>query len=197
VTRGARLVRRGRGDHGVALVEAAFALPVFLLLVFGVIEWGLFFSGSATSTSAARNGSRFASANFAVSANKQVAADSIKDVVQGNLVALTGQDEPIALWIYEADANGNPSTGNFTSCTVGCYRYTWNTATSSFDFDLGSPGWTNPKACLKNPPVDYIGVYVQVRHTYVTGFLNRIVGATSTINEHATARLEPLPSTQC
>lgn len=196
-TRRALRARRARGDRGAVLVEAAFALPVFLLLVFGVIEWGLFFSGSATSTSATRTGSRFASANFAVSSNKQTAAHSIRDVVQGNLRALTGQDEPVALWIYKADSLGNPMSGSFNSCTTACFRYTWNTATDTFDYDGSSLGWTNPSACTSVPPIDYIGVYVQVTHSYVTGFLSTAVGATTTINEHSTARLEPLPLTQC
>ncbi|MDX6496289.1 MAG: TadE-like protein, partial [Gaiellales bacterium] len=44
------MTRRARGERGAAVVEAAFVLPVFLLLIFGVIEWGLFFTGSATTT---------------------------------------------------------------------------------------------------------------------------------------------------
>jgi Flp pilus assembly protein TadG len=194
--------RRVHGDEGAALVEAAFVLPVFLLLVFGVIEWGLFFAGSATTTSTAREGSRFASANFAVASSKQVAADSIRDVVQADIKALTGQDTPLALWIYQADANGNPNTGNFTDCTSNCYKYTWN---GSAFVSVSSPGWANPSACLTvisgnvttHPPLDVIGVYVQVRHAYVTGLLTSVVGATTTISEHATTRIEPLPQTQC
>jgi Flp pilus assembly protein TadG len=195
--------RRARGDRGAVLVESAFVLPVFLLLVFGVIEWGLFFAGSATTTSSAREGSRFAAANFAVASDKQAAADAIRDVVQSDIKALTGQDTPISLFIYKADANGNPNTGNFSDCTANCYKYTWNG--SSFVAVGGSPGWSNPSACLTvisngvttHPTLDVIGVYVQVNHAYVTGFLRTIVGATSTISEHATTRLEPLPQTQC
>lgn len=195
--------RRGRPDDGAVLVEAAFVLPVFLLLIFGVIEWGLFFAGSATTTSSAREGSRYGSANFAVSANKQTAADAIKDLVQKDLTALTGQDKPVRLFIYKADPNGRPNTGNFASCTADCYRYNWNG--SAFVLDPGSPGWSSPSACLTvivnnvvtHPPLDTIGVYVEVTHTYVSGFLTSIVGATTTISEHATTRIEPLPQTQC
>lgn len=176
------------------LVEAAFVLPVFLLLLFGVIEWGLFFTGSATSTSAAREGSRFASANYAVAADKTVAAGLIRDVVQNDLKALTGQDTPVRLMIYKADANGKPNTGTFNDCTASCYKYTWN---GSAFVDASSPGWTNPSACVSSPPLDVVGVYVEVRHAYLTGFLTRIVGATTTIGEHATTRIEPLPTSQC
>lgn len=194
---------RPRREDGAVLVEAAFVLPVFLLLIFGVIEWGLFFSGSATATSAAREGSRYGSANFAVSANKQTAADAIKDVVQRDLTALTRQDSPVRLLIYRADANGRPNTGNFGACTADCYRYNWSG--SAFVLDPGSPGWASPSACLivlvnnvvTNPPLDTIGVYVEVTHTYVSGFLSSIVGATTLISEHATTRIEPLPQSQC
>lgn len=195
--------RCARRDRGAVLVEAAFVLPVFLLLIFGVIEWGLFFSGSATSTSSAREGSRFGSANFAVAANKQTAADAIKDVVQKDLGALTGQETPVRLFIYKADANGRPNSGNFTSCTADCYRYDW--VGSGFVLDPTSPGWNQPSACLTvivnnqvtHPDLDTIGVYVEVVHRYVSGFLTPIVGATTTIAEHATTRIEPLPQSQC
>jgi Flp pilus assembly protein TadG len=185
---------RARGEAGAVLVEAAFALPVFLLLIFGIVEWGLFFTGSATTTSTAREGSRYASANFAVSANKQAAADAIRDVVDADVRALTKQDTPIALWIYKADANGRPNTGNFSDCTADCYKYSWN---GSGFVSVASPGWTNPKACTNTPPLDIIGIYVQVKHTYVSGLLTPVLGATTSISEHATTRIEPLPTTQC
>ena len=191
-------------DRGAALVEAAFVLPVFLLLIFGVVEWGLYFTGSATTTSTARVGSRFAAASFAVAADKQSSADAVRDVVEKDISALTKQDTPIVLWIYKADGKGYPNTGGFTTdCSASCYRYTWDG--SHFVTDAGSPGWTNPSACLSvvvggvvtDPPLDVIGVYVQVKHHFVSGFLTSIVGATSTISEHATTRIEPLPQTQC
>ncbi len=90
-------------------------------------------------------GVRFGSANFAVAGSNQAAADAIAAAVAKDLSARTNLDTPIKLVIYKADANGDP-TGGFTSCTANCYRYTWNG--SGFTFDLSSPAWTNPAACI-------------------------------------------------
>ena len=108
---------RARGDRGVALVEAVFVLPVVLTVVFAIFEFGLLFAAQSTTNSATRDGVRFGSADFAVAATKQASADAIALTVAKDLGARTNLDTPIKLWIYKADANGFPSTGNFSSCT--------------------------------------------------------------------------------
>jgi len=47
-------------ERGVAIVEFAIILPVLLLLVFGIIQFGFIFNGQITLTSAVREGARFA-----------------------------------------------------------------------------------------------------------------------------------------
>lgn len=47
-------------DRGATLVEFAIAVPVFLLLVFGIINFGWIFHGYITLTGAAREGARLA-----------------------------------------------------------------------------------------------------------------------------------------
>jgi hypothetical protein len=190
--------RRREAESGAVLVEAAFALPVFLLLIFGVIEWGLFFAGSATTTSATREGARYASANFAVAATQPTAADQIRDLVVQDMTALTGQDVPVSLWIYKANASGYPgpdSQTDYSSCNQSCYRYSWTGGTFVRDTSNPTQNYTTPDAC--GVTLDSIGVYVQVKHAYVTGILTSIVGATSTISEATVSRLEPKPNKDC
>ncbi|MEM5328150.1 TadE/TadG family type IV pilus assembly protein [Paraburkholderia sp. JHI2823] len=58
---GAASPRRGRGrrlQRGVAAVEFALVLPVLLLLLFGIIEMGLFLYDKAVITNASREGAR-------------------------------------------------------------------------------------------------------------------------------------------
>ena len=53
------LRRREVGSEGQALVEFALLLPLFLLLLFGMIDFGRAYSASVTLTNAAREGARF------------------------------------------------------------------------------------------------------------------------------------------
>jgi len=50
--------KRGRGEDGQAMVEFAIILPVLLILVTGLIQFGLLFNKYITLTDAARNGAR-------------------------------------------------------------------------------------------------------------------------------------------
>jgi Flp pilus assembly protein TadG len=56
--------RRGtRSDHGVSLVEFALILPVFALLLFGMIDFGIAFGDYLTLRSGVREGARKAAVN--------------------------------------------------------------------------------------------------------------------------------------
>jgi Flp pilus assembly protein TadG len=185
--------RRARfsGDEGAVLVEAVFIFPIVFFITMAILEYGMLFAAQSTTQSSTRDGARFASANFAVAGSNQAAADEVKDAVEQDLTARTGYDTPIQLLIYKADSSGNPS-GSFASCTASCYHYTWNG--TQFVADLGSPGWTNPQACITTPDsIDSIGVYVELRHNFIT----TAFGSSQTLKEHTVTRLEPLPSIQC
>lgn len=53
--------REGRtGDTGASALEFAVVVPVLLLLLFGMIEFGLIFQGQLAVTHAAREGARLA-----------------------------------------------------------------------------------------------------------------------------------------
>lgn len=53
--------RRRRGERGSAIIEAAFVTPVFLLLLFGILEYGLLFRDNLTTNNASQEGARAAS----------------------------------------------------------------------------------------------------------------------------------------
>jgi hypothetical protein len=64
VTKGRRVgPRRRAGERGQALVEMVILLPLFLLLVFGVIEFGRVFNYWIDMTHLANEGARYASVN--------------------------------------------------------------------------------------------------------------------------------------
>jgi Flp pilus assembly protein TadG len=179
------------GDRGAVLVEAVFVFPIVFFIVMAIFEFGLLFAAQSTSQSSTREGARFASANFAVAADKTVAADQVMAEVRKDLGALTGYDTPIQLLIYKADGDGNPVRGSLTSCTASCFHYTWNG--SAFVNDTpAAQAWNNPQGCISST-LDNLGVYVEVRHNYVTGAF----GSSQVLKEHTVSRLEPLPLIQC
>src|SRR5262245_33802491 len=56
-----RLRRRVRSERGAELIEFALTLPLLLLLVLGIIEFGFLFQEYEVVTNAAREGARIAS----------------------------------------------------------------------------------------------------------------------------------------
>lgn len=182
--------RRADGERGVELVEAAFVLPLVLLLTFGVIEWGLFFSTTAVSTSSTRAGARVGAAEFAPAGDKDAAADEIRDAVEAVLGTETRLARPTDLYIYRAAADGRP-VGGF-GCSVDCWHYTWDG--TGFAADDASPGWSTPDACIGDgDDLDSLGVHVRVEHDFVTGFF----GDSRTVEHKTVLRIEPLPLEQC
>jgi Flp pilus assembly protein TadG len=55
--------RSGRGEHGVVAVEFALVMPILLLLVFGVVEFGFMLNRDMVIGNASRDGARVASLN--------------------------------------------------------------------------------------------------------------------------------------
>jgi Flp pilus assembly protein TadG len=55
-----KLSRRHRSERGAVLVEAAIALPLLLLVVLGIIDFGRLFQRYEVLTNAAREGARIA-----------------------------------------------------------------------------------------------------------------------------------------
>jgi len=75
------MIRRlGKGEHGQALVEMALVLPLFFLLLFGVIEMGRVGYAYITVSNAARAGGRVATigaADSEITSSVQNAATSL------------------------------------------------------------------------------------------------------------------------
>src|SRR4051794_15371680 len=103
-----RCRRRARGDDGAAIVEAALVMPLVILIVFAIIEFGFAFKDLLTVTSATRAGARTATA-----LSKQTGYQAgTADAVAGALKSVIASDDIRYLSIYKADpATGEPVDG--------------------------------------------------------------------------------------
>ncbi len=172
-------------------------LLVFLL---GIIEFGLVYATGATATGASRSGARLAATSYAPagtnSTAQRAAADGVAAAVTADLKSLASA-QPVGMTVYKvnnATADGAP-TGGFPGdnlaggCSANCFRYTWDAGSSSMVYSSG--GWAAPDAC--GTTVDSIGVFVQVKHNYLT----KLIGNFRYVDGHTVMRLEPLPTDQC
>ena len=70
---------RRRGERGAVLVEFAFILPILVLFIFGIVEFGRAYSARIQLTSAVREGARA----VALGGTPAQAANAIKDGAPG------------------------------------------------------------------------------------------------------------------
>lgn len=181
-------------------VEAAIILPVIVLFVLGIMEFGLLFTSYSTATASTRSGARLAATQYAQAGSSDAAQDAAAEQIALATMAdleVLNNAEPIGMVIYRVDpssTNGSP-IGDFPGpnlqegCTSDCIRFSYDAATQSFERESGS--WTDVDAC--GLTVDSVGVHVQAEHTYISG----ILGQTRLVRAHTVMRLEPLPSDQC
>lgn len=171
-------------------------MPVLLLVVFGILEYGLLFRTNLTISDATRAGARVAVAQPRNPGYQDVAADT----VSGSLSSAGIPDDQIDLLIvYEADPTtgglkgGGSSDAAIEACTTNCWRFSWDPVSEDFVLDSGSPSWpaTDQEACGAEDSTDYLGVYVRARHVFVTGFFQD----EQQLSERTVMRLEPLPFT--
>ncbi|MCB0994424.1 MAG: pilus assembly protein [Acidimicrobiales bacterium] len=176
--------RHGR-SRGAVAVEMAIGLTLLASLVFGVIEMGRGLRSSQDLTEAARAGARTVAALPRVDDYEIAAADAVAAALLDD-----GTDiEPQLLTIYRADdTTGDPTNGTYTSCS-NCWRFEWDDVNEEWD-SLGSATWdaADMEACGDEVHTDYVGVWVQGRHEFVT----TIVTFDMDIDARVTMRLEPL-----
>ena len=85
-----RASRSCRAESGQALIEFALVLPILLLLVFGIVDFGLAFNSWGTSQNAAREAARAAAVTNSVSTIKGRAT------VSGSSIGLAAGDVTLA-----------------------------------------------------------------------------------------------------
>jgi Flp pilus assembly protein TadG len=192
--------RRAEGDRGAAVVEFALMAPVFALLVAGVLEFGLAFRDSMTVSNALRAGARVGS-----NAGRERAADyTILKAVEAAMAEVPSS-RILRVIVYKASTSNSAvpasclavsgSGGVAGSCNV--YQAS-DLARPASDFTAACTGNTGSspdrywcptgRQAQQALGADYLGVYMEVRYTYVTKIFP---GSGITIRDRAVMRLEP------
>lgn len=88
--------RKGEGEGGQSLVEFALVLPIFLLVLFAIVDFGMAFHAWIAVTNSAREGARLGAVRGS--------ADDIKQRVQDT----TGTLDQANLTVTVTNAEGDP-----------------------------------------------------------------------------------------
>ena len=197
--------RRARGDGGAALVEVALITPVFFLLIFGILEYGLAFRDYLTVANASRDGARAASAF----GDDQYTDYNVLQVIRQSTKGFR-PNEVQRVIIFDAGTVGGSVLNTShpahacLNATVGiadvCNVYTGAALSlpkSSFgcrtDQNLDrywcptALNGQNGREVRASVGPDYVGVYVQTRHDFITG----LFGPGLTLKDELVMRIEP------
>ena len=119
-------IRDWKSERGNALVEFAIVLPIFLFIVWAVVDFGRAFYTANSLAAAVREGARFAAVKdwppTATAAQAQINSDSVKMRVKNAFNAFGGVPIDTAkVVVTQPGANGQ--------ITVEDTAYTWTTST--------------------------------------------------------------------
>jgi Flp pilus assembly protein TadG len=198
----------GGSESGAALVEAAFVFPIFMLLLFGMIEFGFIFKDSLTLSTMVQTGARTGAELGSASSTGPSSADyQILSTMAAESSALNAQVLSVVIFNADSKTAGVPLTAVPSQCTQGsgqsgvCNVYSaseWQAIVSGTetgqDFSIGCPGtcWdADWSPAIRNtsqaaPGPDFLGVYITAQHKNITGFFKTI-----TLHETDIIRLEP------
>ena len=190
---------RLRGDEGAVLVELALALPLLVLLLVGVVEYGTAWGDASTLERAllasgrvlsnegnARQADQEALLSLAAGLEPGQRSDVRKVII---FDATTNATVPAAC--LNVNTSGAPPYGVSGACNVYTQSQVTNALTGAFTGTNCVGGWDArwcPTTREREPNPDRVGVYVQVHYDPVTGLLPP---GGITIERTAVYQLEP------
>ena len=191
-------MRRGpttSSERGQALVEFALILPVFVLVLFSVVEFGFVMNASNTLNYVSRVG-----AMLAAEGGQTAGTDCIiLSAIERELTSPATPTRVSRIDIYWSDANGAQLGSNANTYTrSGSTTCSFADGTSvTVPYTLSSPGYTEDERCDVllgcgggHTTVDTIGVRITYTHQWVTAFGRNIAGPI-TFQRSTAVRMEP------
>ncbi len=195
-----RRAARARGDRGAALTEFVLIVPLLVLIMAGVLEFGMAWRDSMTVSNALRSGARVGSnagrersADYDILKSIEAAMREIPDTARVQRIVVykanTSSSSPSASCMA-----GTPSSSSTNPCNV----YT------GADMSRPASDFSGTTSCGSTAPdrfwcpvsrqnqqalgADYLGVWMQVQYNYIT---HVFPGTGLTIKDRAIMRLEP------
>ncbi|MGZ4760001.1 MAG: TadE/TadG family type IV pilus assembly protein [Acidimicrobiales bacterium] len=185
--------RRFHGDDGSIIAESALLVPFFVLLLFGMLEFGGAFRDYLTLSNAASTGARqagiqgnAASADWNIILAVKDAANAMP-LSQITRIAIFKAATPTAGLPANCDTGGVAGCNSYDAATVASVKTT-ATMPASWANCTGPDSYycpTGRSVSASNP--DYLGVWVQIVHPWITG----LFGKSITMTQTSIIRLEP------
>ena len=191
--------RHGRTERGQGLVEFAMLVPVFMLLLLGLLEFGFVFDHTMTVSYATREGARSGSA-FAQGNASIPCANIDQNIIAAVQRVLTAPGSLVdrlnvaSITIYKAQSNGTPvanASNVWTNDGAGNFQAP-GTGTNSNTLQ-----W-NACSRINGVTPDSLGVAIVYNYKFVTplsaamGFFGPPGGAGLTIRDRTVMALNPI-----
>ena len=104
---------RGSGERGAAIVEFGIVAPLLLMMLFGVVEFGLLFGKKLDVSQGAREGARLAAVNYQATTGSTGAAQATE------IVAATCQRMEVATnTTVTIDTSAGTAVGDLVTFTI-------------------------------------------------------------------------------
>jgi hypothetical protein len=188
--------RKHRDGRGQALVEFSLIIPLFLMIVVGILEFSVLLTVDLGLTSATQDATRMA----AQMGNSADADFQILNTIETDLQAPVSKERIDTVKIFWTNPEG-------TVLASSVYRRVgtlWNTAhTESLPYSQISGGYPPPARCVivsgvgctaGHGGVDWIGVSIAYQYAWMTPApgLVGLGGAAPLMNITSTSRMEPI-----
>ena len=179
--------RRPDRGGGQTLVEFALILPIFMVLLMGIVEFAFMFNATLAINFASRNASLIAAeAGSQSTADCAILSKIESDIgapLDKNMTAITGIQ---SVTIYKADRAGNPTGAANVYTRTGSMTCTGFTP-NSVPYTLSSGNYPQVEAsstvtgrcdvlsgCSSTTPMDSIGVTIVYRYSFKTPLRNLV-----------------------
>lgn len=185
------------GERGAVAIEAALIFPLVLFLGLGIIEWSLVLRDQIELTSLARSGARAASSlapdRAAPYPSVPLSEQVVDSMAQATSTLPVGSVKyAIVYEVGAAGLSGSPKTPSFgCGSAIACARYDWIPSADGGKgaFSVTATHWDGAdlNACLGDPGMSNVGVYLRAEHAMLTG----VFGSTKGLSAFTVMRVEP------